>query len=178
MTLLPGVKKISDHAMFYASSLVKINMPDSVEEIGEYAFYGCHSLKEITIPLNVKVIGENLFAECESLDKIKVNSSNCTYYPSNNVIPGNAVLYGHGNSTTQRYAESYGRTFVNIETNEEIQYVYDANRLLALLPLPNGFDYGEPAYPGVTYKTGGSFGGYAPGIIHEYNTSGEKYKNE
>lgn len=177
LTLLPGVKKISDHAMFYASSLVKINMPDSVEEIGEYAFYGCHSLKEITIPLNVKVIGENLFAECESLDKIKVNSSNCTYYPSNNVIPGNAVLYGHGNSTTQRYAESYGRTFVNIETNEEIQYVYDANRLLALLPLPNGFDYGEPAYPGVTYKTGGSFGGYAPGIIHEYNTSGEKYKN-
>lgn len=174
--LLSGIKTISKSAFYNAESLRKINLPDTLETIGQWAFQGCLNLEELTIPASVKSIGDAAFIV--TLKKIIVQSKTCVFYPENSALPFQTIIYGYENSTAHHYAQSFGRTFVNLETEEEIVYVYDVNKLLALLPSPDEIIYGEPAYPGTTYESvEGELLGYAPNIIHEYDTSREEYQN-
>lgn len=178
VTLPTSVKTIGSQAFSGSRALARINMKSSVTLIGSQAFYCCAGIREITIPKNVKAIGDDAFFGCTSLAKITVKAKECRFFPNNSVVPGSTVLYGYRGSTAQIYAETYGRTFVNIETNEEIKYVYDAGKLFDLLPLPSQAAYGEPAFPGISYRDrDGIFCGYQPSIIHEYNTSREEYIN-
>ena len=172
----PSVKIIGDNALMYATSLKKVEMENCVERIGARAFLGCRSLETITIPTSLLFLGESAFAECGNLENIIFEARNCVFFQSNNVIPKNTVIYGYANSTAHRYAENYGRAFTDIETNEKIEYEYDANRLIELLPISNDLTYGEPAYPSISYRDeNGNFAGYQPSIIHEYNILREEY---
>jgi uncharacterized repeat protein (TIGR02543 family) len=62
--------------MFYGcSSLVDVNIPDSVQYISDYAFYKCESLEKISLSDNTKEIGNYAFSGCLSLKSVKLPAS-------------------------------------------------------------------------------------------------------
>ena len=64
-----------DHAFEGCTSLVRIDIPNSVKEIGWGAFRGCASLQSIDIPNSVTSIGANAFRYCTSLQSIDIPNS-------------------------------------------------------------------------------------------------------
>lgn len=86
-------------AFYNCSSLININLPDSITSIRGYAFYGCSSLENITLPDGVTSIGMWAFRDCTSLTSIIIPDSvasilssafrNCTSLTD--VIIGNGV---------------------------------------------------------------------------------------
>ncbi len=66
------VISIGEYAFYNCSSLMNIEIPDSVTSIGKYAFAGCSSLTNIEIPDSVTLIGEAAFADCNSLTNIEI----------------------------------------------------------------------------------------------------------
>ena len=57
------------------TSLLSINIPDSVTTIGEYAFANCSGLTSIEIPNSVTSIGDSAFYYCENLTSVIIGSS-------------------------------------------------------------------------------------------------------
>ncbi|MCH5196218.1 MAG: leucine-rich repeat domain-containing protein [Oscillospiraceae bacterium] len=69
---LPGtIKVIGRGAFTNMTSLLSIEIPDSVEEIEPYAFSSCARLENIIVPGSVKRIGKVAFAGCKDLRRIK-----------------------------------------------------------------------------------------------------------
>lgn len=67
---LPNILEKIERVCFKGSSLVSIEIPDSVEEIEESAFYECKSLNNIKLPKNLKNLNDMLFRDCENLEKV------------------------------------------------------------------------------------------------------------
>lgn len=63
------ITKIDDFA-FEASSLRKIEIPDSVQELGMLSFSNCENLKYVKIGKNVKKIGICAFKNCTELEEV------------------------------------------------------------------------------------------------------------
>ena len=65
---------IYQYAFYWGSSLINIEIPNSVTEIGGSAFYGCSGLTSITIPDGVTSIGESAFSSCHGLESVTIGS--------------------------------------------------------------------------------------------------------
>lgn len=65
-----NVTVIGENTFQLCDSLVKAEIPDSVERIEGTAFAGCVKLAEVNIPNSVSVIESMTFNECESLTEI------------------------------------------------------------------------------------------------------------
>lgn len=121
-----------------------ITIPTAVEgvtvtEVERYAFSECSDITEVVVPFTVSKIGYRAFDNCTSLKKITIANKNCLIaeegYDDNAVnhysyngeytFPENAVLEGYAESRVQKYARNYARTFLDIETGEEIKYTKD-----------------------------------------------------
>jgi hypothetical protein len=99
------VKGIGSSAFSGCTSLMSINIPNSVTKIGSDAFYGCTSLTSINIPNSVTTIGSWAFSGCSSLTSINIPNSvinidywtfsNCTSLTSIN-IPNSVTNIGYG----------------------------------------------------------------------------------
>ena len=63
--------QIAQEVFANSSSLVSVNIPNSVTKIGSWAFGGCSSLTSVTIPNSVTEIEINPFYTCSSLKKFK-----------------------------------------------------------------------------------------------------------
>lgn len=57
------------------SSLIDVEIPDSVTLINDDAFGGCSSLQHIEVPTSVISIGDNCFAYCSSLSEVYLPGS-------------------------------------------------------------------------------------------------------
>ena len=86
VTIPNSVTSIGTGAFDSCTSLTSVTIPDSVTSIGEEAFFRCESLTSITIPNSVTSIGVDAFSYCSGLSSLYVDSSNPTYYSSNNCI--------------------------------------------------------------------------------------------
>ena len=75
VVLLGEVTEIGNCAFYKASSLKKINLPESLLTIGKSAFSSCTSLETVSIPTHVTLIGDNAFNDCDSLVTLTIPSS-------------------------------------------------------------------------------------------------------
>ena len=95
------VTSIGQSAFSNSSSLVSVNIPNSVTSIGRHAFYECSSLASVTIPNSVTSIGDAAFRYCYSLASVTLPNSvtkigSCTFeYCSSlaSVTIPNSVIY-------------------------------------------------------------------------------------
>lgn len=63
------VEEIGESA-FLNTTIISVEIPDSVTAIGDNAFSGCEDLKEVIVPASVEKVGENVFYGCISLDRV------------------------------------------------------------------------------------------------------------
>lgn len=66
------VTSIGEDAFYYCSSLISVNIPNSVTSIGNGAFIGCSSLIEIALPNSVTIIEDYAFTDCSNLKSIAI----------------------------------------------------------------------------------------------------------
>lgn len=69
------IKSIGSFSFSKCTSLTKISIPSSVKTIDDYAFSGCLLITEIQIPSSVKLISSGLFEGCSSLKSVSIPSS-------------------------------------------------------------------------------------------------------
>lgn len=81
-----GVIEISANAFEY-SSIVNVNIPDSVKKIENNAFASCDEMVSITIPDSVVKIGPSAFYECENLTICASKDSYTEKYAKKKGIP-------------------------------------------------------------------------------------------
>ena len=115
VTIPKSVTKIGGYAFQNCSGLTSITIPDGVTEIGEYAFYDCE-FESVTLPNSVISIGERAFDLCP-LDKVVILNPNTKLgenFLEENVWP---TIYGFKNSTAAKYADKYGKDFIEIYCN-------------------------------------------------------------
>ena len=74
---------------FEGANVTAVVLPGTLVEIGWFAFYNCHGLLNVTIPPSVTSIGYAVFDGCGAL-----------------------TVYGSANSYAERYARSYGLSFI------------------------------------------------------------------
>lgn len=66
---------IRNRAFFYATSLITLELPDSITTIGDSAFNRCHNLRRIKIGNSVTSIGDYPFTSCWALEMIEIPDS-------------------------------------------------------------------------------------------------------
>ena len=71
VTIPDGVKTIGDRA-FEGCGVTKIDLPDSVTRIGKEAFENCDNLEEVKLSKSLTDIGNAAFANCTTLQEIQI----------------------------------------------------------------------------------------------------------
>ena len=66
---------LGNDAFYRCTSLISIDIPDSITSIGYSAFYNCSSLTSVIIPNGVTSIGYEAFYNCSSLTSITIPDS-------------------------------------------------------------------------------------------------------
>lgn len=117
VTLPSSVKTLGDYAFFNCYSITNISLGE-VEQIGNYTFAQCNGLTSASLPKTVVSIGDSAFAYCNNLKSLTINSKTCNIYSSPNTIPSGTTIYGGSNSTAQKYAIQYGRSYVSITVQD------------------------------------------------------------
>ena len=75
------------------SSLVSVDIPNSVRFIGVMAFLGCSSLTSVVIPKSVVMISSYwVFRDCSSLREIKVSPGNRSFHDIDGVLYEGPIL--------------------------------------------------------------------------------------
>lgn len=138
-----SVKYIQMYAFYGCNNLKKLRISGSVEFIGVNAFRDCYNLQmveiaegatdigafencknltNIVIPKSVITFAADAFSGCDNLKSItilnkdlKYSNGDDNYWGMYDGLPKITVIYGYKNSTAQRYAEEYNRTFIAID---------------------------------------------------------------
>ncbi|GMH94479.1 hypothetical protein TrST_g10944 [Triparma strigata] len=76
VVFLLNITKVGDHACYYASNLVVVDIPEGITIICDYSFYHCSSLKEIQFPKSLTSIGHHSFEDCSSLEQVDLLHTN------------------------------------------------------------------------------------------------------
>ena len=91
---------------FALSSLINMEIPDSVVSIGKSAFVGCECLIAITIPASVTDIGKGAFNGCAKLACITVDKNNPCY------MSEGGILYDKAKTTLIAYPTANGNVTI------------------------------------------------------------------
>ncbi|MCH1982713.1 leucine-rich repeat protein [Ruminococcus sp. OA3] len=112
LVLSSHLKNIGTKAFSSCSFQGNLNLPETLENIGSGAFmWGSGFSGNVVIHNSVKAISEDAFTGCRSLQSFTVLNENCLIFDSSSTIPARTI-YGYENSSAQRYANKYNRTFI------------------------------------------------------------------
>uniref|UniRef100_UPI004028F31B leucine-rich repeat domain-containing protein n=1 Tax=Prevotella sp. TaxID=59823 RepID=UPI004028F31B len=126
------------------SSLISINIPNSVTTIGNGAFSRCSSLISINIPNSVTTIGRGAFSRCNSLTSITIPNSVVTTI-------GNPFYFWYGNLYNESKAFIY-EDHVLFNKNKTTLIAYIARE--KNYTIPNSVTtIGEGAFKGCHFLT-------------------------
>ena len=110
-----GVTSLGYCAFRYCSNITSVTIPDSMRSIGTWAFGSCYHLTSVILPENVSSIDIVAFEDCCNLESVTVSDPDCEIYDHRNTISSD-VIYGYTDSTAESYAETYGNTFIAIDS--------------------------------------------------------------
>lgn len=116
ITIPGGVSYIQDRAFMSCTGLTSAVIKNGVKEIETGAFSNCVGLTNMVIPKSVSYISNLAFSNCSNLKSVAVLNPNCGFAACKNAIPSNSAVYGYKNSTAQAYAQTYGRTFIAVDS--------------------------------------------------------------
>lgn len=112
--ILPDTLTTIGTGAFYECRFIKeVTLPDDLQYIGKSAFEMCYNLSgEIIIPKYVTYIGEYAFSSCYDAEGITIMNPECEIYDDQWTLNPDVPICGLANSTAQKYAEKYDRTFI------------------------------------------------------------------
>lgn len=145
-----GVVGISDYA-FYSSSILYVQMPNTVTHLGrgafynnkslqvaflseglteipDYAFYGCSKLIMESLPANLTSIGRSAFYKCERLGTGEAASASGEYtlkIPSSVMSIGDYAFYGCGYTQESESGETVAAGITEVEIGNSARRIGD-----------------------------------------------------
>ena len=119
---IPGIGKLDDYkvisigdgAFKTKTSMITIEIPETIESIGEKTFLNCTKLEKIEIPESVNSIGSNSFTNCSKLKEIYIYNPDCNIANLGTSPYNNLVIYGYNNSSAEKYANNNDISFVSL----------------------------------------------------------------
>lgn len=117
---LTGTAINSTMTYSYKSTLVGVEVGNTVTSIGSYTFQGCASLSSVTIPDSVTSIGENAFLKCSGLTEITCEATTPPTILSTTFtnVPTNIPVYVPSGSISAYQSAQYWSTFTNFQAIE------------------------------------------------------------
>ncbi len=119
LTLPDSVTSIGKGAFTLCNEITTFRIPKGVTAIEDETFAFDSKLTDIYLHNNVHKIGINAFGSCESLEAVIIDDPECEIadygstisngYDKNYTFSGK--IYGHKNSTAQKYAQTYDYEF-------------------------------------------------------------------
>ncbi|GMH79300.1 hypothetical protein TrST_g11577 [Triparma strigata] len=76
VVFLLNITKVGDHACWYATNLVIVDIPEGITSIGEASFLSCSTLKDIYFPKSLISIGMFSFQYCSNLEEVDLLHTN------------------------------------------------------------------------------------------------------
>lgn len=132
------ITSIASFAFQNCSSLVTINLPNTVTLLGGNAFQGCISLTTINLPNSITQLGNNLFNGCSSLSNVtlesgfncsNLNLSSSTKYTAETIVSWLEALADRTGQAT--FTLTIGTTNLNKLTAEQKAIATNKNWTLA-----------------------------------------------
>ena len=93
------------------TSLVSVELPDTVTRIGNYAFSGCWSLTTINIPYGVTYIGKRAFSKCDDLKTIIIPTSVTFMGEEAFFYTHNVTIYCKAESQPSEWASNWNQLY-------------------------------------------------------------------
>ena len=72
LTIPNGYTTVENYAFHLGTSLLRVEIADSVTYLGEYAFDNCSRLEEVVLPSTLTVLNNGLFNGCKALGTIQI----------------------------------------------------------------------------------------------------------
>lgn len=119
---IPGIGKLDDYkvisigdgAFKTKTSMITIEIPETIESIGEKTFLNCTKLEKIEIPESVNSIGSNSFTNCSKLKEIYIYNPDCNIANLGTSPYNDLIIYGYNNSSAEKYANDNDISFVSL----------------------------------------------------------------
>ena len=112
--------EMKDSCFQNCSSLVSIDLPNSIVSMGKNSFSSCSSLKEISLPNSLKTIANHAFAWCTSLEVIRMGAS-FEYF---NNTGDNSFTYTTGKVKEIYIPNSFYKTAPDTSLGYQVSYAF------------------------------------------------------
>lgn len=142
------VTKVENRAFLNCTSLINVEIPNSVKEIGDSAFDGCMALISIIIPDSVNAIGEYVFKDCTELTISGYFESYAHSYANANNIP----FYTIPDFSYTLTFKAEGGKFLDNSTEKTLVYKKSNPDIGIEVPIRDGYMFG-----GFVNKNGETF---------------------
>ncbi len=101
------VTKVGDYSFANCgTSLLSIDIPDSVKVLGRYCFTCSYDMESITVPESVDLIDEGAFRLYGYIESITILNPYCTIGEEVFAVIAGAIIYGYDGSTAADYVNS------------------------------------------------------------------------
>ena len=115
-----NIESIDSYAFRTEGKELEIIFREGVTAVPANAFNGRTELTTLVLPESLESIGQNALKDCTSLTLICIQSTDCEIPDYETAIPSGARIRGYENSTTQSYAENYGRNFETFNEDDPV----------------------------------------------------------
>ncbi len=110
-----GVAKIETSTFSGCTYLKYVTLPDSLTFIGSDAFSDCKFLEDLVLPPTVSMVDGRAFYGADKLHLV-VKNPDCSLFSDENTLDRAAVISGFPDSTAKAYADTFGNSFIPLET--------------------------------------------------------------